>query len=345
MIHTKRLYRLDEVRAAFLFCLLRKRLIEAIFWLRELEDSCFGGEARRLLLVSWTMTIGLSRISWLISWSSHGSTREGRLRICWQLLHCSERDSSIWWLLWLGVIPIGDGYSSLLDRWNSVCHLDGEEFWSRIEVDKRLTICMDSLQYDMRGYSILAKAVGVASMSHIPSSSWKEVASSPMDIEKVMEDWESLGMRKGRVYEIPALCLYGMSWRGAGGDTSEDLHTLTDVYTSAYWKRAITYTTDEEKEEFYDTYFMDDIPDEWSLKDRQMSHGPGVPAGPLSRWWNLWISPDHLWIWGKPIYLGTKWIQGQKTDVEASILDRICKLYTEREPREVYMRQKKFVFA
>ena len=37
-----------------------------------------------------------------------------------------------------------------------------------------------------------------------------------------------------------------------------------------------TWKSDEHKEAFYDTYFPDDIPDEWSLESREMSHGRGL---------------------------------------------------------------------
>ncbi len=37
---------------------------------------------------------------------------------------------------------------------------------------------------------------------------------------------------------------------------------------------------DEIREAFYDMYFPDDIPDEWSAKDREKSHGYGLLIGP-----------------------------------------------------------------
>ena len=119
-----------------------------------------------------------------------------------------------------------------------------------------------------------------------------------------------------------------MTWRGCGGDTTDELNECR--LTSPYWKARAVFTTDSEKEDFYDTYFPKDIPDEWSLKEKQKSHGPGVDCSggaPLSRWWRAWIPTDHLWIWGKPVRMCWDWIQTQRADVEASILDRLLLLY------------------
>ena len=40
--------------------------------------------------------------------------------------------------------------------------------------------------------------------------------------------------------------------------------------TNGKWK------SDEHLEAFYKSYFPDDIPDEWSLQSREMSHGRGL---------------------------------------------------------------------
>jgi len=325
---TKRLYRLDEVRAAFLYCLKQRRFNETIFWLRELEDSCYGGEARRLLFVSWFMCIGLARISWLVEWSFSSFTREGRLKLCWQVMRCSERDSSLWWLLWCGSgsVNISNGFSKLLDKWRSRQYkLDDARF--------------NGLEHDMRGYSLFADAVQCAlDCVILPKSCWAELSTNePVDLQKMLEEWSEFD----RLYEIPYMCLYGMTWRGCGGDTTEELNQCS--LTSPYWKARALFTTDSEKEDFYDTYFPNDIPDEWSLKEKLKSHGSGVDCSngaPLSRWWRSWISPDHLWIWGKPVRLCWEWVLAQQANVEASVIDRLIMIYKDI-PIRPYCSQKK----
>ena len=342
---TKRLYRIDEVRAAFLYSLKQRKYKESIFWLRELEDSKFGGEARRLLLIAWSIIVGIRRVSWFISWATNSFTREGRLNLCWQLLHCSERDSSIWLLLWSGIVPISNGYNAIVDRWISVCHLDEEEFWKQCNHESVLKLGMKSLQQDMRSYNIFGRAIAIILECKLPKTSWNPIVVSESDVlQSTLDIWESLDGRDSRVYEIPYDCLYGMTRRGSGGNTMDELYTLSTLPSSPYWKQILQeYKDDNDEwispeihEEFYETYFVDDIPDEWSLKDQKKSHGEGVncsQGAPLYKWWRNWMPKDHIYIWGKQYdYITKEWILEQRVDIEGTILDRIYIFYKNREP-------------
>lgn len=321
---TKRFYRLDEVRAAFLYCLKQRRFKESFFWLQELEESCYGGEARRLLFVSWFMCIGLARVSWLVEWSAISTTREGRYKLCWQLMRCSERDSSLWWLLWCGCLDIPSGYSKLIDTWKSRTYDEPH-------------VGFNGLEHDMRSYNIFADATCCALNCVIPKSSWADVSQNEPD---EIEEWSDTE----RPFEIPYLCLYGMTWRGCGGDTTDEINECS--LTSPYWKARAVFTTDHEKEDFYDTYFPNDIPDEWSLKEKLKSHGPGVDCSngaPFSRWWKNWIPQEHLWIWGKPVRICWDWVLTQRADVEASVLDRLILEYKNPVIKHFVKRKKVFV--
>jgi len=326
---TKRLYRHDEVRAAFLFCLKNRRFDETIFWLKELEESLYGKEVRRLLLVSWSMNIGLSRMAWLSEWSEHSGRREGRLRLCWQLLRCSERDSSLWWLLWSGVVPVDLGKYDLVNKWRSVCN--SEDFWSKIKHP-----FTEALMNDMKAYEIFARVIAFCLNSEIKACSWKALSTEePIDLQKTIQAWDILSIRKGRVYEIPHGCLYGMTWRGSCGDTTEELNNF-ELFSSPYWKKILnsytknnTWISDTMKESFFDTYFPEDIPDEWSSVEKHLSHGRGVHAvGSLSKWWNAWIVEDSNWIPPACKYEIYEWVKMQSSNVEASCIDRLIKMYS-----------------
>ena len=348
MALTRRLYDFAEVRAAFLFCLKHRRILEAIFWLQELEDSLYGGEARRLLFISWCMNVGLRRLGWLSEWSIKSTTRDGRLELCWKLMRCPEKDSSLWWLLWCGLVcstPTG----KLTCGWKSVAGTeDATEFWEPIvnrSEDERVDGILEALQEDMRGYSILARCAGFAiveTLDRLPKSTWTEITGEePKGIQESLQLW--LGAEKNlqerRVYEIPFDCLFGMTWRGAGGDTSAELLELdlAGFTASPYWKRTLIeflntsgggWKSDEALEEFWDTHFSItcDIPDEWSLTVREKSHGLGCPVGPMTRWWSRWIGNERLYIYGADHWAVTEWMRGQKTD-SVSVLDKILKLY------------------
>jgi len=81
------------------------------------------------------------------------------------------------------------------------------------------------------------------------------------------------GKRVGRVHAIEPRALYGL-------EKKAELHELYDIYprlkdATPFWQRIIAgydLTDDNKKEEFYDTWFPNDIPDEWSLEDQKMSH-------------------------------------------------------------------------
>jgi hypothetical protein len=81
------------------------------------------------------------------------------------------------------------------------------------------------------------------------------------------------GKRAGRVHAIEPRALYGL-------EKKAELHELYDIYphlkdATPFWQRIIAgydLTDDNKKEEFYETWFPNDIPDEWSLEDQKMSH-------------------------------------------------------------------------
>lgn len=365
---TKRLYRIDEVRAALLYCIKQRRVYEACFWLTELEESKFALEARRLLLVAWYMVIGLSRVAGLLSWAEHGDTREGRLKVCWQLARCSERDTSLWWLAWCGVQPSCVGSSRMLDQWQRTCHQEEEPFWTELvdKADDRLEHVMEALQTDLGRYSVLGRCCATSLIFHqgrLPESSWLELSQEePIDLIALQLEWSMADtLRQGRAHAIPPGCLYGMTWRGSGGDTLEELRglSLTQLRASPYWKQivlplssATDWNSDDAKESFYDTYFPYvncNIPDEWSKADQQKSHSERQYFGSngLYKWWRTWIQDlPHLYLWGTPLERYLEWVKEDMNQGGELVLDRLLRLYGEREatPGLPYAK-KEFVLA
>lgn len=355
---TKRLYRLDEVRAALVFCIKSKRLYEACFWLRELEESAQGPEARRILFLTWFLLYGLAHCSWLHAWTGAAETPEGRLKLCWQLCRCSERDTSLWWLFCAGAIydlsSPKEQLSAVFDRWRGSYWVEYEEFWQPL-VDasetERLDEILEGLQTDMGKYSLYARLAGlvlVASQKHIPKSSWGALSQEePIELAAKQLEWNApTTVRAARIFPIPQGCLYGLTWRGCGGCTTDELTTLTlkSFQKCTYWKQILAvyitggqWNSDDALEEFYDTEFAGcDIPDEWPRRDREVSHGiyPLVNgSAPLWKWWNSWIGElPHKWIWGTII----DWVQDWTTQVQlnetGAVLELIAGLYTKREP-------------
>jgi hypothetical protein len=347
---TRHLYRFEEVRAAFLYCIKCRRRLEAIFWLTELEESCYGGEARRLLFVAWFLFVGVRRVSWLHSWAQVSSTREGRLELAVALARCSERDSSLWLLLWAGCLvePLGPTTGSLVCQWRSLFDKEDDVVWTKLlssSTDERLDTCLEALQEDMRGYATLAKVAGCCLcgiQGKWPKGTWEGAAKRRNeDVEKALAEWSAeKSLRRRRVYSIPYDCLFGMTWRGLGGNTGPELLGLGEAQfkSSPWWKKVLPtegLDDDSAKEGFWDTYFhwvTCDHPDEWSKADRAKSHGEGVSGtlSPLWRWWRNWICPEHLYIWGRDFDAIQIFVKSARADVDASVLDQVLREYGSR---------------
>lgn len=350
MTLTKRLYRIDEVRAAFLFTLRLRRVEESQFWLHELEESFYGGEAQRLLFVAWFLFVGLKNLSWLLLWCRDSSTVEGRRRLCLHFCRMTERDGSLWWIL--VTTPQIDTDSRILEVWRHKCVLDGEEFWQSVvdaSTDERIDEILEGLQADMKGYTLLAKLAAVAITTlRTDKSSWPTIPER--DPTPFCQFQHQDNIRLARKYEIPFFSLYGMTWRGRGADTSDDLKTLglAQFKQSPYWRKtAGELVTDDEIEAFWDTHFnwvTCDHPDEWSAADRHKSHGEGVDCqrgAPLWRWWKNWIPAEHNWFWGYPKRVCWKWVDAQRADVGDTVLSRILELYKGLEEKALPPRKKK----
>jgi hypothetical protein len=122
-----------------------------------------------------------------------------------------------------------------------------------------------------------------------------QIKKVPVEVAEALEEWSSLEGRDARVYAIPRHCLHGTTERG-GLETNQT--TEAELCSNRFMEKAmkrssvwdIDISSDERKEAFYDIYFPDDIPDEWSSDARQKSHGPGViPPGATSWTLGAWM--------------------------------------------------------
>lgn len=102
-------------------------------------------------------------------------------------------------------------------------------------------------------------------------------------------EWKRLeGRRVRREYAIPTMSLAWMTGRGCVSYKKHTLGELRKINLESlrnracpFWQEAvegIDENNDNELETFWDMYFPDDRPDEWSLEDQKKSHGPGPLA-------------------------------------------------------------------
>jgi hypothetical protein len=95
--------------------------------------------------------------------------------------------------------------------------------------------------------------------------------------------WFSLSMRARRIYSPLYDSLPWLTERGYQRMNTNTLGELQEgledaLLQSQFWEEPLmeARTDDRKREVFYDTFFPNDIPDEWSKADRERSHGAGA---------------------------------------------------------------------
>uniref|UniRef100_A0A6C0AP60 Uncharacterized protein n=1 Tax=viral metagenome TaxID=1070528 RepID=A0A6C0AP60_9ZZZZ len=139
----------------------------------------------------------------------------------------------------------------------------------------------------------LASSYILVSLDHISWMQSQEVMDNtiPREVQSAIEEWNALdlskSMRKRRAIKPkPEALLLTARSKQTPYESSEPqiqdglLHALRD---SEYWSGILEpymngdkWKTQRHKELFYDTHFPQEIPDEWSLADREQSHGRGL---------------------------------------------------------------------
>lgn len=113
----------------------------------------------------------------------------------------------------------------------------------------------------------------------------------PKEVQEAMDDWKGeTSMRKRRAIKPKTealLYLTGRSEQSQYVSSEPDIQVglLETLKQSEYWSCILEHymedgltrwKSDEHHESFYELYFPNDIPDEWSLESREMSHGCGL---------------------------------------------------------------------
>ena len=159
----------------------------------------------------------------------------------------------------------------------------------------------------------------------------------------------SIGRCDRRVHQIPTSCLYGTTVRGRSKWSQNNFIQLYNVekylvgcpfwdsvlaeYASVNDSGDIQWNSDDKMEEFYEKYFPDDIPDEWTKKDQQKSHGDGV-LGPTDKP-TIWkYSRNFLSRIPQLAWNTTKTVNNylEKVDISDCSVERLLETYRAPEP-------------
>ena len=178
-------------------------------------------------------------------------------------------------------------------------HLSEETLWSAIEIAARGPATTKEIIAVLRTQKTQPSLLYLAAatmMLCIPS----EKRSAPTAVDTSVAEgrwatWNSkIGRREARAYAIPADALHAGTTRGQMpfkytniGDVREPVGLLSEG--CRFWQEALekhgivvdaetgatAFPSDDVLERFYECHFPDDIPDEWSKRDQEKSHGRG----------------------------------------------------------------------
>ncbi len=287
---TRRLYVLEEVAASFRWALKQRRVEEAFFWLEELEVSAEGDLAATCMREIWAMRKGVCWLPWIAAWKLHKDSIAGRRALVNAYLHHPKDvlDSSLWMSYVLSCLS--------------------DAYWPGFPLSRKGT----------QNGDLLTDCIEV----------WCSLKPGLEALPLVLEDWnidafeKSLqgNLRKTRTQAVQCYCHLGYTSRGFRLETKLQCTHLYTLLENPVWAGLLeTFVTedyewkdDSAKEAFYDTYFgvVGDVPDEWSVAEREKSHGrPPNPRDSYSflRWWNSWVPENHIYIFGTPL----KFLQGE----------------------------------
>ena len=307
---TRNLYRLDEVKAALSWCIKSRRMNEIAFWTQELIDSELYEDLFDTLKSTWLWLYGLQAVDWYLQFSAmmespEPVTEEEMIGFACSLAFC-KKDASVLALLSYGLADIKepDRVSPIVIKSKTQSDLElaflraCKQGKARLAFDLARPLWfdrnrMDTLLLSLKDHPFLYKlkkdswaekaaAIGFVCMTEKTKPITMKV---PDYVSTLLDEWSQLKGRSRRVYAIPHECLYFITRRGRQKNTISSrkegwVTSLESLRGCPFWNEALENVVDDEsKEKFYETYFPDDIPDEWSLEDQQKSHGYAVLIG------------------------------------------------------------------
>lgn len=356
---TRHLYRLDECISACMFCTSHGRTREAVFWAAELIRSDHACEAIYSLIYAWLFTIGPLRLEWFrrawelfrreeiedtcilqftVALSSSISQKPVLDKgVTEETTFTSTKDTTAMLLCVGKTLYEREKPPQLLQEFRAAAALGWKGLERAAGADGRLRQLFAALQdleacvgkeYAER-LAPMAFAVGFLSLKlkkDQKEASWRPILLKDLDTDMKVWITEKKGVwRDDRVFEVPYMCLYGMTDRGNLSQKETTLNELrlnldSMLKRGGWWMDYIQAEypmlleegegSDEARERFYDTEFPQDIPDEWSLPDQQKSHGMGAAIGTdpcsvprlLERWFPVersawWNGADCRSLW------------------------------------------------
>lgn len=297
---TRHFYELEEVAYALIDCLRRGLNEEAVFWARELLLSEEEEALTITVVQAWIMFMGPKSVDWLDAWFTCSDV-DSKLT----LIQTFSRRSTVGWLtFWIaarGFSPMAsdDRVSLALNDNDPVCLY----WWLGQQYEKKpstvlatLSTFVDSpeifdsikkamsLKLGLHMKTLLSVcAVQILCLKNYPEAN---ICSSS---SVTYGSW-TVGLRSSRLFTIRDEQLP----RGYKRQTQAAALCLSPLplleRSCAFWQRQrlAASTSDEMLESVVDTYFPNDIPDEWSVADRSKSHPVALDV------YKVMLSPEYI---------------------------------------------------
>jgi hypothetical protein len=313
---SKHLYRIDEVLSSLRWSIISHNLTEAAFWTIELHQTGLIQECLELLETIWVYHIGFGSfflLKLILHVYEEGDVSEEDLvsiscafakrRIC---------DSTAFHLLLRGLslvkpFPHSKEYltpqeaisdcltrGKLVEAWHISKCLCEQDLWLTLETSisserKEALQIIKGLRECRR--ESLALAFTLCNLDEITWLTSQEPIDNkiPSEVLCSMAEWNSeTNIRKRRNLKPRIEALVYLTKRSEqspyiSSEPEIQLSLLETLLVSDYWQGILEgfmsrgkWKSARHKELFYDTYFPQDIPDEWSLADREKSHGRGL---------------------------------------------------------------------
>lgn len=187
-----------------------------------------------------------------------------------------HKTKAAWWISsWIST----ERYLQLLEWYRE--HLIEEQardeilrFFQAIESYERL------LGYSHDGYQRVSHLLMLMSLCLTPSQRQRSLQTTAIRLD-LLHEWidqwsQHQGRRSGRFYSIPYYALYGTWGRGRMLQSNNTIKQLGEIekqmLACPFWEEAVGGKPWVE----WETYFPDDLPDEWTRSEKEKSHGSGL---------------------------------------------------------------------
>ena len=319
---TRNLYRLEEVKASLIFCLVNGKTKSALFWCEEILASECGWILGEVLIKSWiwyACPYDVALIYDIRNADYDCDVDDAIIQIVLRLMAAiqkGERNVICTLTLGLRTHPTG-GYTKkskdpteqkkteihhILS--DAACRGLDNRMWYYLSRNldfspnlgllirgskKEKKIIGNTIQTLMNlslneGYKLLALAACCIVISCRKAK--RKIICQKLDFDGVPNHRLSIaswlakqGKRSGRIFDVESVGILGLRKQNS-------MQEIWDIYPSLkegtpFWKRitgAYNLADDSSRELFYDTWFPNDIPDEWSLDDQKKSHGDAASS-------------------------------------------------------------------